>query len=1000
MNARAVAILLGSTAFGAAAIYWLVPGPVELAAMKAREGQYRDARAEYEVLLNERGTDRSIVLPLTEIYIGQGEDARAVELLRVYLAEHDNDPVVARRLADILRDNQREAERIAVLEDIARRTNDPDVWRELESLYDIYGSAAQRAEALSALIETGQADAGQMMALARYLAARGDREAALALHARALHEHPSAATLDAVQFHVALALANDRRDLAEQVIAAWNVAHLNVGDTLMLSGTLESIGAPDLAQALIRGSDAFRRGDVNVRFHALRLGALAGDQNASFEELLAWAMAGGLPPEGYGLIVETGGLLGRQAEVFSVLPNIALDELPADEQLAALELATEFSRRDLLDAWRAEAGDDWMGLPPLTAARLALSVGETQRAAELATIALEQAATYAETANAARTLAVAGLRDTATATVRALAARHAEGALAADALEPLADAALRLGLNAIALAAAEDLAQHSNRPYSQVLHARALTANGRANDALGMLERFDPRDPAIESALVTTLLAAHQRERLQMLLYERLADPGIPRERRSDLLGVLIVSTPLRAGANGLVPLLVEELRSETLTPPDRHVRVRALALIDQGAAVPFADALADATLSDEIILHATLLKRAGRDAEAIARLTVAAARTPADRSGFVESLIALAGLETALPLLSQLAEAEGGDWRFAYEDALRQLGDRETLAAVQMRHAQDPSLPVTERRNLAYSLLDLGHKEDAERIFQALATGEGPQSADAQSLSWLWGPRPEPEQIAWMLEQARGAEPGDQAGWITRVLEAGAPDEAARLADELLAGSDDAALLEAAVRARITLNDRVGVERLLTSALPRFNDAATAERFARHARAVGAEAVASRLYERAAEIDPTRNETRGLAGVTAYQGRDITRARTLLEEYVGRGGTNAEAAYSLAEIRFQDGDLLRARTGYEAVIAAAEARPGDPLALRLKALSLLRLKREGEAIETYDRLLALSPSDNAARADAGAALLDAGRVNEAARVLSYGMEDGARLRR
>ncbi|MGY9105165.1 MAG: tetratricopeptide repeat protein, partial [Alphaproteobacteria bacterium] len=196
MIARSVVTILTVLLLGATLVYLLAPSPLQLAAMKAREGQYGEARTAYEELLAQRGRTRAIVLPLADIYVGAGEDELARELLRAYVQANPGDSVVAERFADLLGDNQFVDERIQVLRMIAENTDDVSVWRELEMLYDLRNLPDERTEALWEIAQGGDATLDEFNELARLLAARNDRERALAVSLRALRSRPNSITLD------------------------------------------------------------------------------------------------------------------------------------------------------------------------------------------------------------------------------------------------------------------------------------------------------------------------------------------------------------------------------------------------------------------------------------------------------------------------------------------------------------------------------------------------------------------------------------------------------------------------------------------------------------------------------------------------------------------------------------------------------------------------------------------------------------------------------------
>jgi len=999
MAIRFAAVIVASFLAGIAIVAGLAPGTIELAAMRAREGYYQIARRDYETALRQGANPRNIVIQLATIDEAMGDAAEARRLLGQYFAEHPEDVSVARHYIEFLRNNQDVQTYTEVLEAIAQRTADPDAWRELARIHEFHARHEAQADALLHLHDTGHASFAESRELAELLATQGEFDRALNISVSAIESEPESLTQDGVQFYAALALAAGREEAVEPVFDVWIALHTDPAELIELSQRLERMGALHLALRLLERSGPNLAGEDTVRTEVLRLSAIVNDAGESFSELLQRHADGLLMPNGTALLVNIGLSLGRYDEIFDTLSGTQLATLPLETQITAIDLAGDLSRRDLLEQWRSEAGPDWRELPPLSGASLAVALSDNNAARSLAARALQETRNDTERAIAAITLCRMGQIAEANTVVTQLGGRRARGELPVEALAPLTEAALALGRSDIAVASARDLTALSYLPADHVLYARALTSAGRPAEALTILNRYDARDPAVEQATVDALLATgqnnSQNNRLHAFVYERLAEPDLPRGRRTVLIEALIDAAPLSPGASVIVDGLTGELRGVQLSPVERRQRVHALALANPQTALPYARTLAGSADPREVILYAKLLARGENREQGIEVLAAAArnANTLELKETYADALMQLGGTQAALPLLAELAESEGSDWRLAYEESLQQLDRHDELAASLLLRARNRAATREELRDIAYALLPLDRRGEAEEILAMLAQGTGPTSQDTESLVWLWGPRPSAEGIAWMSEAARSAQPEDRAGWIDRILEAGAPHEAAQLAEELLAQTNDAGLLDAAVRAYAAVNDRTAVERLLIPEIARIDEPATAEHFAKLAQDVGANRAASLFYERSAELDPRLTENLGLAGIMAFHDGARTRARNILEAYTGQGGQNAQALFTLAELDLNDGALGQARNRYESVIAASDAQPQNTALARLKALSLLRLQRAEEAFATYERLIAAAPGDAELRASAGAALLEAGQIEEAAAAMDYVLE-------
>lgn len=493
-------------------------------------------------------------------------------------------------------------------------------------------------------------------------------------------------------------------------------------------------------------------------------------------------------------------------------------------------------------------------------------------------------------------------------------------------------------------AAAERLQTRYPGEAAALIWGRALTAAGRAEEAVAVLRPLLPGGPEVRAAYIAALGSGGSVEELRRFARRVLDEP---------------------ASEEGLL-----------------------FALIDAGAgdlALPRLRELAAAEPEKWEAAYLEALRQADADRE---RAAVVAARLdrrppPAIRDALIYELIDAGGPAAALPYLARAAEQEPlGPWPAAYEEALTQLGHRETLVGWLAQRAGDPGLGAETRRQAAFRLLDLGARGPAEAAFLGLAADAGAASPDVQQLLFLWGPRPPAHGLDWLEARARAARGADQAAWLGYLNGAGAtartvaivaPVPPAKVVDPVLRPYVEALLAERRVEiAGDILEPLVGV----TDTTPELLQLADwAEQAARSD-------IAAKAWEKL--LTAIGNDPGKLlqAGRTfAFAGRS-TRAVEVLERYFqvadAAGRQDHRPWYYHALALSAERREAEARAAYRRMlerIAANDVR--DFESRRMQAAALDALGADDEAVALYESLLAEQPADRSLVADLAALLID-----------------------
>lgn len=515
--------------------------------------------------------------------------------------------------------------------------------------------------------------------------------------------------------------------------------------------------------------------------------------------------------------------------------------------------------------------------------------------------------------------------------------------------------------DALALAAAERL--YARRPDArrELYLARALIAGGRPGEALARLRGLLPGDAEVAGAYLEALTAALKdgqpvREELVAHLDRRLADPNLTEADRDALVSGLV-----EAGAYTAALPILESLARTRGGP-------WFWTFTDIAAKAGRADLLA-AFLVDEL------------DRPGLSRK---------QREERLYLLMERGGVAAALPYLEVFADEYGGQWIFAYAEALDRAGRADAATDYFERVALDPGLDAEARRGIAFRLLEAGRKAAAERIFMTLAEAEPPSGPDLQQLLYLWGPRPPADRVDWLVLRGEAVTDGrDRAGWMRALVDVGAAERALALAGPD-GGPAKGPVFEAYLEALAVLRLRAQLAEGLALRIP-IEDAPRKLRWLGQLAAdnqLPAQALAA--YEKLLIALPRNAEVLREAGLAALAEGALERAREHLTRYF-------ELAAGDAEINFVYGDLL-AELGWRDLAAFHYARALDSIdgearpdyALRvLRASALARLGEVDRAIEAFEDLRAERPGDPNLRADFAALLIESQRYGRAGHVLS-----------
>ncbi|MBU2648479.1 hypothetical protein KKI24_27480, partial [bacterium] len=286
-----------------------------------------------------------------------------------------------------------------------------------------------------------------------------------------------------------------------------------------------------------------------------------------------------------------------------------------------------------------------------------------------------------------------------------------------------------------------------NRPWltdeQRLLLAQAYSAGDLDDEARGMLSdvRTIAQTTAIDPYTISSLYIKHGLAEKGLSLFDaesRVQDQ--PDKERQQQLEVNAIMLAMAAGKEKRVMAYLQGPG-----PPDRQP------LIDLYYAAVSLNNTA-VMLETSRLLMAD--KTAGKEAFIVFR---------------VEALLAAKQYADALPYLRQLIRDNDPNWIYTYADVLEKLGRWSEWAALQVQQSGKADLSRTEKRSIAYALLEKGYWVEAQVIFFQLAQSQGPDDPDVDQLVFLWEAHPGNNGLAWLRNRIDKADRSSRNRWVEK---------------------------------------------------------------------------------------------------------------------------------------------------------------------------------------------------------------------------------------
>jgi tetratricopeptide (TPR) repeat protein len=353
---------------------------------------------------------------------------------------------------------------------------------------------------------------------------------------------------------------------------------------------------------------------------------------------------------------------------------------------------------------------------------------------------------------------------------------------------------------------------------------------------------------------------------------------------------------------------------------------------------------------------------------------------------------------EVVVPHLERFA-ARQQEWFFAYQEYLQQRGLLDRLHRFWKAHVKKPDVSPSEKRAIAYQLLEAGYKNEAEDVFRELAGKAGADSNDVAQLLYLWGPRPREKNLEWIEQRGRAAVGGsERTSWLEHLMAVGQVDRIVRIVEEqgLLKDPPTVELVETYGRALIQLKEKEKLREVVSKQIAGTTSEPGLRKLAKLALEGASEEVAVAAYTKLLSLAPSDREAHRMIGRHAFFRGSYKRAKESLEKSLAADPGDYEVLFYLGEISRREKNLSHAKSLYRSALTALRADSRQSLEPQLLEARLWNRVGETEkAYHMFKKLRRENPNDLSLKGDFADFLIEHRRYDEAEALLNLRVKDG-----
>lgn len=963
-----IIVIVILVALGVGISFLLIPSANEVALLQQHDQVQVDiGNVDIEAEYAQGRRSLPIISALADKRVSEGNRPAAIMLLEEYVTANPADAAGRKKLAEQYQLAGDGVKYNAQLEAIAAAEPNEANLKVLSDVYNAGQLYDKQIETLQKLVEiTARKNPQYLADLATILIVQNRKEEALKIVQELKTNHPTFKSYAITRIEVGALAETSQGDQAFQIAEGWIAGSVspNTAELADLTNILHYGGFAELAIKLVEPRISLIATDATLVTAYVNANITAGRSDHAFDILTQIYNAGTMSAELYRpyleLALQRGDIDTAEKIVVDLKPEIFTEEQAINMiELARVQNAPDIVSK-LLTTFDNEA---YLAMKPVLTAVIALGKN-TQDQDEKIAAALQAnlnssmrvrlaEACYRADKTACTDAVIKGfpaVSDMTRAQVEEYADLHIAIKRAGDILEPVS-AQVAAGKTELARAQIRLAAASGNMDIVD----NWLLANGNTVAIPDLQQIYYLANDNDQSAVASSFASK---------LYERDPSP-INRE--------IIVASYIRAGAFEKALPLVRDNLGKTASANEQYLTVLNKL------------ARSNADAKKELTDYAASVLSTGSDNKA----QISAAYT----------LINNGMRQVALPYIKDFSSSRGGEWAVMW----RQLNAANVRSVAKapvkltreqrIRIANDPRSSERTRRQMAFDLINDGYRDDAARIFQTLSASRGPDDQNVKDLLYLWGPKLNATQIAWLTGRAKTARNSfEQAKWNEYINVYGDDNAVVQYVSSTPDALYNPDLRKKYFRSLASYGSREVFDTNMRGWVAETTDVPALKDYARTASSYGYSDAAANVLKRINSLAPADEETLRDLGAITYSKGQFAESQKYLSDYAALQANSASAQANSASVHFyqallyrRQNNMVAAKAEFQKVVdSSVDESSLDTSARSQLYTSLMHLGQQERAKQGFKSLLAQNPDDKGILADFMSVLIEYKFLDEA----------------
>lgn len=959
---KQIAIIAALFCAISAASLFLLPGKQEVALMQMKDKRFEEATKTYESQLAQNKLTLEVASNLSELYLKMGNVEKAIAIMQAFVDKNPKQIEARKRLGTFFMYANQQENYLKNLEEINTLGSDSETLKQLSYLYNANGEYDKQAKALRALIKQDQGKTpSYFVDLANVLALGHNYKDAMSVLREFQTLYPEHYTFNEAQMFVTFLLEDNNTKDALIEAKGWVYAYKNFDEAAQLAGTLHYKGSPELALEFMA---KFKDDEINSNEALLEQYVLAktaiGEKADIYRRLKLLAEKGKLPPKLTKSYIYAAMSDGDMQMVRSLLLSIDLTNYSEAELLGLVEQAQQRNNPAYITMLKERFPEtEYRSSHPLlvVAIDIVSHKGDfSGRFDYLDRTALTNA----------QALQIAMLCNN---VKKPLCTEHfldkIHNSKGFDTQQVVSVGQLYADINQLQKGQLFLASAAQENPAPEIEKMLAIYAAALGEDETLKSWFAAHQDITDQTTLNDLLFIANKHQRVSTAV---LIAEVMQQRYNTTTSRLLLADAYLKAGQEEKAVTL---LRNNLLGSPD-----------DMQNYLSILTALAAKNQTYHAELRMYVVKK------------LEVTKDEKERIALVYTLLNIKEIEAALPYIAELAEDKGGEWASLYAASLDKAGKHEEARKFWLKVASHPSATADEKRTIAFSLLNAGYKSDAEQIFAQLAANAAPDSNDVKTLLYLWGPELSEAQVNWLTSRALSTR---SAAWLDLIANYASDEAVLNFLEKWPQAMSNVKISARYIQANLHNGSFARKAPAEIEAASAAKNQDLLRQYGEVSSQEGLKELARKSYQYILAIEEDDSDALRALAMMAFEDGRYADSESYLRHYFAALDAKKKTDPERFRVNFTYAEIQRYYDKKEAAkpyyANALELIEEDKLtaadAMTIKALSLIGLGRNKEAIAVFADAMKRYPDNAMLRADYANALMDIERYEDATSVLA-----------